>query len=167
MPCNKLAVQAAKLGMTEGMIRTVFASPLALQAIADALHQVTGEQVSVWNDQRETCWHHGYQAWSRGHAEHQTIPVDQIASATTGYMDFGFPGGCLRVYADGTVEARDGWNLRKVRQDAKQIMQAFNLSMTQIAIYLAQSLIAETAKQAGTIVSDQCMAGARIITLNL
>ena len=169
MPCNKLAVRAAALQIDARLLRALFASPLALQALADALVQASQEQVSVWNDQNAT-WVEGYLAYRSRQANHQTVPLAQVARAGAAYIDFCTAHGTIRFNADGSLEARDGWELGRTRRDMAQLMATFSQAVTLTAVVVAQNLVVEALRQAGVAVErDEVnpQASARIITLTL
>lgn len=157
MPCNNLVVQAAKLEMTPALMRAVFSNPNALEALATALAGITNERrpVTVWNSAFPTNFRSNYGDTT------QRISLERIAGPHA-YMDFVGPGTCIRVHADGRTELRDGWSIGA--RDPKYL-EDFNASLRQIAIYVAQAMIAQTL--APITVDDQRVNGARILTVNI
>ena len=169
MPCNKLAVRAAALQIDARLLRALFANPLALRAMADALVQASQEQVSVWNDQNAT-WVDGYLAYRSRQANHQTVPLAQVARADAAYIDFCTAHGTIRLAADSSLEARDGWEPGRTRRDMAQLLATFGQAVTLTAVVVAQNLVVEALRQAGvTVERDEVnpQASARIITLTL
>ena len=169
MPCNKLAVRAAALQIDARLLRALFANPLALQALADTLAQTSQEQVSVWNDQNAT-WVDGYLAYRSRQANHQVVPLAQVARADAAYIDFCTAHGTIRLPSDGSLEARDGWEPGRTRLDMAQLLGTFGQAVTLTAVVVAQNLVVEALRQAGVAVErDEVnpQASARIITLTL
>lgn len=139
MPCNMLAVQAAKLTISPKLMRAIIANPLALELLKEVLSMLANQEITL------------------------------IANASLAYIDLVGKTIGLRVSADGSVKTRDSWRVGYQHPNANVILTEFvNILQTNVAPLVVQQMVANALSAAGIqIEADTRIPTARVLTLNL
>ena len=154
MPCNKMAVAAGQMTIDPAFLFTANGLAAVCQQMLPLCQQKGyGDQVvatEYWQREWSQLFHggirqHDFQAVADGARE-------------LGYVDFAFRAAAVRLYLDGKLEVRDGWDQSdKMNRSTKaqQELLDFASGLTSILaqIYQQQAVV-EALAQMGDIVYD-------------
>ncbi|CAG0942208.1 hypothetical protein ANRL1_00852 [Anaerolineae bacterium] len=171
MPCNLVAIRKAKANVTPGL---VLDNPQVITGMKNMLAQlfgVTTNDITTYNDKNGSDWGIGWNEWRKTKQGAQ-IPVAQLVSANTQYIDWVCNKCAVRLTRDGEITLRDGWDLPSSKhfspEQFEQILAQVNAGLNQVLGLLFQQQVQTALAKQGRIENVQAMpTGAIVITMEI
>ena len=168
MPCNMVATIQTRLDTSPKLILDTAAGLAAAQAVIAQMFNVQAKTITVHGDKLYDWWK-GYNQSDHKNPT-QGTSLAELAAANQKYIDFGFFEACVRIYRDGRVEVRNGWNTsRNIPQvTANELQGKLNGMLGALSGLVAQARArAALAAQFKVTEETRTQAGAVVMTLEI